>query len=72
MARHIQDQDSKKYHRLQALHGKALHYINMGMTPVTTHDKLWAMLDQRYDDPMAFNYNAFTGFLILLKFCNPN
>ena len=36
----------------------ALDYINMGMTPATTYDQIWAMLDQRYDDPMAFNYNT--------------
>ena len=71
MARHVQDQDSKKYHLLKALHGKALDYINMGMTPATTNDQIWAMLDQWYDDPMAFNYNTLHRVFNTLQLLQP-
>ena len=54
--RRVPDNEERKTYLKKSLQGKALDYISQYMTPRTTYQEMWDMLEQRYDDPMANNY----------------
>ena len=57
MALPVQDDDKKKYYLLQCLYDRAKVYIDKHATHRTTYNEIFAMLDERYDDPVATNYS---------------
>ena len=42
---------------MKSLKGNAESYINSTMVPTSTFNDIMAMLENRYNDPMAVNYN---------------
>ena len=57
LAVHVRDDQTKKGHLLKSLKGNAESYINSTMVPTSTFNDIMAMLENRYNDPMAVNYN---------------
>ena len=57
LAIHVGDDQTKKGHLLKALKGNAKSYISSTMVPTSTFNDIMGMLESRYNDPMAVNYN---------------
>ena len=57
LAVHVGDDQTKKGHLLKALQGNAKCYISSTMVPTSTFNDIMQMLESRYNDPMAVNYN---------------
>ena len=57
LAVHVADDQTKKGHLLKALQGNAKTYISSTMVPTSTFNDILEMLESRYNDPMAVNYN---------------
>ena len=57
LAVHVRDDQTKKVHLLKALQGNAKSYISSTMVPTSTFNDLMEMLESRFNDPMAVNYN---------------
>ena len=54
---YVAEDQTKKGHLLKALQGKAKRYIESTMVPTSTFTDIMEMLESRYNDPMAMNYN---------------
>ena len=57
LAIHVGDDQTKKGHLLKALKGNAKSYITSTMIPTSSFNDIMGMLESRYNDPMAVNYN---------------
>ncbi|CAL4124930.1 unnamed protein product, partial [Meganyctiphanes norvegica] len=57
LAVHVRDDQTKKVHLLKALQGNAKSYISSTMVPTSTFNDIMEMLESRFNDPMAVNYN---------------
>ena len=57
LATHVNDEHTRKVHLLKALKGSAKCYVNSTMVPTSSCSEIIAMLEERYNDPMAINYN---------------
>merc|ERR1711874_623882 len=54
---HVNREEVKKSHLLEALKGKAKAYIDSVITPVNTYAEIRLKLEERYNDPLVVNYN---------------
>ena len=57
LAAYVHDDQTKKGHLLKALQGNAKRYVDSTMIPTSTYANIMEMLENRYNDPMAVNYN---------------
>merc|ERR1711874_837914 len=54
---HVNREEVKKSHLLEALKGKAKAYIDSVITPVNTYAEIRLKLEERYNEPLVVNYN---------------
>ena len=57
LAAYVHDDQTRKGHLLKALQGNAKRYVDSTMIPTSTYADIMKMLEDRYNDPMAVNYN---------------
>ena len=57
LAVHVRNELTKKGHLLRCLKGNAKTYIESTMVSTSTFTNIFGMLEGRYNDPMAVNYN---------------
>merc|ERR1711942_299361 len=54
---HVNREEVKRTHLLDALKGKAKAYIDSVITPENTYAEIMVKLEERYNEPLVVNYN---------------
>ena len=57
MGNSLASDEERRMQLKQSFDGKAQSYIESQIKARTTYEELWTMLDERFDDPAAVNYN---------------